>query len=82
VKPAIAAAAIAAASIVLPTAAAACSDTTEVTVVGVGGIKDPANVKFVEDPSDKKIPELPVVYENPSKSDTAETHKDGDKKPA
>jgi len=72
VRPAIAAAAIAAAAIVAPTAAAACSDPVEVDVVVVGGIKDPANVKFVEDPSDKKIPELPVVYEKaPPAKDTA-----------
>jgi predicted Fe-S protein YdhL (DUF1289 family) len=63
VRPAIAAAAIAAAVIAVPTAAAACSDETEVMTVIVGGIKDPAHVKFVENPGDKAIPELPIVYE-------------------
>ena len=68
VRPALAAAAIAVASIAVPTAAAAC-DTSEV-VVTVGGIKDPKNVQFVEDPSDSAIPVLPVVYEDKPKSDT------------
>ena len=63
-RPAIAAAAIAAAIIAVPTAAAACSDETEMMTVVVGGIKDPAHVKFVENPGDKAIPELPVVYED------------------
>jgi predicted Fe-S protein YdhL (DUF1289 family) len=80
-RPAIAAVALAAAVIVVPTAAAACSDATQEEVVFVGGIKDPANVKFMEDPSDKKIPELPVVYENAPKDNATETHT-SDKKPA
>ena len=80
VRPAIAAAALAAAIIAVPTAAAACSDSTEVYTVVVGGIKDPANIKFVEDPSDKKIPELQVIYESAPKDKAADTH-NGDKKP-
>jgi hypothetical protein len=57
------AAAVAIAAIGAPMAAAAC-DATDVVIVSGGGIKDPANVKFVENPGDKAIPELPVVYEN------------------
>lgn len=63
VRPAIAAAAIAVASIAVPTAAAACSDPVEVDTVIVGGIKDPANVQYVQAPDDKSVPEIPVVYE-------------------
>ena len=63
VRPMIAAAAIAAAAVVLPTAAAACSDTAEVEEVIVGGIKDPANVQYVQAPVDRSVPALPVVYE-------------------
>lgn len=59
----LAAAAIAVAAVAMPTAAAACSDETEVTTVIVGGIKDPANVQYVQAPVDKNVPELPVVYE-------------------
>jgi len=66
VRPALAAAAIAVASMALPTAAAACDATDEVVVM-VGGIKDPANVQFVQNPGDNAIPELPVVYENKQK---------------
>jgi predicted Fe-S protein YdhL (DUF1289 family) len=64
IRPAIAAAAIAAAIVAVPTAAAACSDATQEETVFVGGIKDPAHVTFVENPGDKAIPELPVVYED------------------
>jgi hypothetical protein len=63
VRPAIAAAALAAAVIAVPTAAAACSDPTQEEVVMVGGMRDVGNVKFAEDPRDKNIPMLPVVYE-------------------
>jgi len=59
VRPALAAAAIAMASLA-PTAAAACQD---VVVIVTGGIKDPANAQYVQVPDDKKAPELPVVYE-------------------
>jgi predicted Fe-S protein YdhL (DUF1289 family) len=57
------AAAVMAAAIAVPVAAAACQ-AEETVAVEMGGIKDPANVKFVENPGDKAIPELPVVYEN------------------
>ena len=54
----------AAALVAVPTAAAACSDAIEIqTVVVTGGIKDPANVQYVRDRSDKGAPEVPVVYE-------------------
>lgn len=62
-RPAIAAAALAVAAVVLPTAAAACSDETETTVFFMGGIKDPANVQYVQAPADTSAPVLPVVYE-------------------
>ncbi len=62
VRPALAAAALAAMAIAAPTAAAAQNATDEMVVV-VGGIKDPANVTFVEDPADNAIPELPVAYD-------------------
>ena len=63
-RPALAAAAFAVAAIALPTAAAACSDATEVETVIVGGIKDPANVQYVKDNSSDAVPEIPVVYES------------------
>jgi hypothetical protein len=59
------AAAVVAAAISAPVAAAACDATTEV-VVSMGGIKDLANVQYVQNPGDGAIPELPVVYENTS----------------
>jgi hypothetical protein len=68
-RPALAAAAIAAAAIAVPTAAAACSDATEV-VVFTGGIKDPANVQYVKDISSDAVPALPVVYEDGHASQT------------
>jgi hypothetical protein len=61
--PAIAAAALAASAVGLPSAAAAQE---QVITVTAGGIKDPANVRFIEQKADRAIPELPVVYE-PSK---------------
>ena len=67
-RPVVAAAAMAVAVAALPSAAAA-QETAEVNLdveeieIFVGGIKDPANVEFVEDPSDSTVPELPVVYE-------------------
>lgn len=65
VRPAIAAAAFAAAALALPTAAAACGDDTEIQTVIVtgGGIKDPANAQYVQAPVDTAAPALPVVYE-------------------
>jgi predicted Fe-S protein YdhL (DUF1289 family) len=64
VRPAVAAAALAVAAIVVPTAVAACDATSETMVVVVGGIKDPANVKYVQAPVDRSVPELPVVYDD------------------
>jgi hypothetical protein len=32
--------------------------------VEVGGIKDPANAEFVENPADASLPTIPVVYED------------------
>jgi predicted Fe-S protein YdhL (DUF1289 family) len=67
-RPAVAAA-VAAAAMGLPTAAAA-QDAAEVNldveemVIFVGGIKDPADVEMVEVPSDNDVPELPVTYED------------------
>jgi predicted Fe-S protein YdhL (DUF1289 family) len=62
-RTALAAAAVVAAVVAVPTAAAACSDPTEVEVVVMGGIKDPANVQYAKDTSDKNVPAIPVVYE-------------------
>ena len=62
-RTALAAAALAAAVVVVPGVAAACSDATEVETVIVGGIKDPANVQYIKDTSDKNVPAVPVVYE-------------------
>jgi hypothetical protein len=62
VRPALAAAVVVAA-MAAPVAAAACEATTEMVVM-VGGIKDPANVSYVQNPGDNAIPQLPVVYEN------------------
>jgi hypothetical protein len=63
-RTALAAAVLAAAVVAVPTVAAACSDPTEVeAVVVTGGIKDPANVQYVKDISDKNVPPVPVVYE-------------------
>jgi hypothetical protein len=58
----IALAAMAAAAIALPTAAAACDDTTQIIDIVVGGIKDPAHTELIRD-VDLSAPELPVVYE-------------------
>jgi predicted Fe-S protein YdhL (DUF1289 family) len=59
----LAATALAAAAFVLPTAAAACEDQVMTIEVMAGGIKDPANVQYVKDASDKNVPAVPVVYE-------------------
>jgi predicted Fe-S protein YdhL (DUF1289 family) len=65
VRTALAAAVLAAAVVAVPTVAAACSDATEVESVVIvgGGIRDPANVQYVTDTSDKNVPAVPVVYE-------------------
>jgi hypothetical protein len=62
VRPALATAVVLAA-MAAPMAAAAC-EATDVETVIVGGIKDPANVSYVQNPGDNAIPRLPVVYEN------------------
>jgi hypothetical protein len=79
IRPALAAAALAASAIALPTAAAA-QDAAPVVAeaaveeavddyayqeaeIFVGGIKDPSKAEFVEDPADSAMAELPVVYE-------------------
>ena len=62
VRPVLAAAVVAVA-IAAPMAAAAADATAEMVVV-TGGIKDPANVSYVQNAGDDAIPELPVVYEN------------------
>lgn len=80
IKPALAAAAMAAAVAALPaaaqdapaavtvadvsTSAAATPDPYEGMDIIVGGIKDPKNAEFVEDAADATMPALPVVYEN------------------
>ena len=80
IRPAIAAAALAASAMALPTAAAA-QDSAPVVAdaaveeaiedlayqeveIFVGGIKDPKEVELVEDPKDSDLAELPVVYED------------------
>jgi hypothetical protein len=80
-RPALAAAAIAAAAIAVPTAAAACSDAAEVQtiVVVAGGIKDPANVRYVKDSSSDAVPALPVVYEGGQAPQASQSAADGNK---
>lgn len=79
-SPAIAAAALAAAmpaaaaaqdfGPAVPDAAAIAASTAQIAAMEedmqiiVGGIKDPRNVQYVEDPSDRDAPQLPVVYED------------------
>lgn len=70
-RPALAAAALAAAVVGLPAAAQdVATATVEVAVpdedleVIVGGIKDPKAVAMVDDPADATLPELPVVYDD------------------
>ncbi|MEZ0244263.1 MAG: hypothetical protein ACAH11_12870 [Sphingomonas sp.] len=77
VRPALVAAAMAAAVAALPAAAqdAPAPDVTaqadapvyeEDPEIMVGGIKDPRNVEMIEDVADAAIPEIPVVYETPA----------------
>jgi predicted Fe-S protein YdhL (DUF1289 family) len=56
---------------VVPDAAAIAASTAEIAamggesiVVSAGGIKDPRNVQYVEDPTDRDAPALPVTYED------------------
>ena len=62
------AAAMAAAALAVPGAAAAQSGADQEMMVIVGGITDPRNASFVEDEAgaeaDAPIPELPIVYED------------------
>lgn len=90
-RPALAAAAMAAAVAALPAAAqdapvaqvaaadVAADATTmadpEDTWIVVGGIKDPKNAEFVEDAADAAIPALPVVYETPEPAKAPATAK-------
>jgi predicted Fe-S protein YdhL (DUF1289 family) len=90
-RPALAAAAMAAAAVALPGAAMAqaapvapvaaqevaapairddplvgvADPSGEVDYVFVGGINDPANVEYTENPADDALPALPVAYEDP-----------------
>jgi hypothetical protein len=72
-RPALAAAALAASVATLPVAAAPLQDDVSVSdevaadeedlEIIVGGIKDPKHTEWVEDTADAAIPELPVVEE-------------------
>lgn len=53
----------------LPAAAAPDGEDVAIIVTG-GGITDPANVAFVSDEEDERVPELPVIYDE-EKTDTA-----------
>jgi predicted Fe-S protein YdhL (DUF1289 family) len=70
------AAAVMAAAIAAPVAAAPC-EATETVSVEMGGIKDPANVQYVQNPGDSAIPELPVVYENTGAKQNAPSNAPG-----
>jgi predicted Fe-S protein YdhL (DUF1289 family) len=85
--PAIAAAALAAAmpaaaaaqdlGPAVPDAAAIAASTAEIAALDqdmnivVGGIKDPRNVQYVEDPADRDVAQLPVVYDDPPAAPSA-----------
>jgi predicted Fe-S protein YdhL (DUF1289 family) len=63
---------------IVPDAAAIAASTAEIAAMGGesiivtgGGIKDPRNVQYVEDPTDPSAPELPVVYDHPPVRQTA-----------
>jgi predicted Fe-S protein YdhL (DUF1289 family) len=86
-RPALAAAALAASLGAMPVAAAAqeveagpveaLEAAPEDTLIWVGGIDDPANAEYIDTAGDYAVPELPVVYEDepaaqaPAKTDTA-----------
>jgi predicted Fe-S protein YdhL (DUF1289 family) len=70
IRPAIAAAALAAA-VGLPAAAAAAGPEDENVQIIVGGIKDPAHAQMVEQAGDASMPVLPVVYEPARKAQAA-----------
>jgi predicted Fe-S protein YdhL (DUF1289 family) len=56
---------------VVPDTAAIAASTAEIAAIGdsivvsAGGIKDPRNVQYVEDPTAPDAPALPVVYDDP-----------------
>ncbi len=63
-RPAIAAA-VMAVSTMAPMAAAAEEPTFDIVV---GGIRNPGQAEFVQVPADRKLPALPVVYEDADKA--------------
>lgn len=89
VRPSIAAAALAAAALALPSGAMAQQvqpvsptdfaaagpsvDADDAIVITGGGIKDPKNAKLVDNPLDEQLPSLPVVYEDDPKPATPVT---------
>lgn len=81
IRPAIAAATLAAA-IATPTAAAACVEVIEVVM---GGVKNPSEVQYVhlgEETRDRTIPALPVVYEIATPRKDADSKKNPVPQPA
>ncbi|MEA3040639.1 MAG: hypothetical protein QOC65_128 [Sphingomonadales bacterium] len=76
IRPALRAAAVAAA-LAIPAAAAA----QEEMWITVGGITDPARVQMVEIADDAALPELPVVYEDEARTE-AQPEAAGDPPPA
>ena len=89
VRPALAAAAIAAAAMV-PTAAYAqdvpvappvaqvaqpvdVPEEDETMIIVVGGIKDPRHAKRIDNPADAKLPAIPVVYDDEAEAVPAPT---------
>ena len=77
-RPALAAAALAV-SAMAPMAAAAQEQLPDIIV---GGIRNPGQAEFVQIPADRKLPTLPVVYEDAGKAPTASTHPADRAKPA
>ncbi len=79
-RPAIAAAMTVAALGAPMTAAAQQTPTVEQEII-VGGIKDPANVEYIDDAGDADVPELPVVLDDrqapPAGADSAASATDG-----
>ncbi len=62
IRPALAAAAIAALAVSAPVSAVAQIET--VILIEAGAIKDPKHVEFVQDTADATMAVLPVVYDN------------------
>jgi predicted Fe-S protein YdhL (DUF1289 family) len=71
IRPALAAATLAALSIAMPTAAAAQEDYMEIVV---GGVRDLHKVKYVEIVADRAVPELPAIYEDAPAVATGAVH--------